>query len=133
MGRSRTPRPLPPAQSERIDRLSAETGGRIFAEKVQGASVIAALTRFCHSRDARQINKALYSFLTGHLSFIAHYGLVPPDGGFRIEYADPDRLCADILAAFSPHRVSSVFADGMTDKEVEEALRQIARRQLGVS
>lgn len=130
MARSRTARPLPLAQSARIDELSVG-GERIFAEKVQGASVISAMRRYCATRDAGQINKALYSFLTGHLSFIAHFGLVPPDGGFRTEYADPDRLCVDLLNAHSPHRVSSVFTDGMTDKEVEEELRGIARRQLG--
>lgn len=131
MARTRTARTLPSAQQARIDALTADGAGRIFAERVQGASVISALTRFCRTRDAGQINKALYGFLTGHLSFIAHYGLVPPDGGFRIEYADPDRLCADILAAHRPQRTSSVFTDGMTDTEVEEALRALAARQLG--
>lgn len=131
MGRSRTARPLPAAQAARIDELTTAGAGRVFPERVQGASVVAALTRVCRTGDAAQINKALYGFLTGHLSFIAHYGLVPPDGGFRIEYADPRRLCADILAAHSPHQVSSVFTDGMTDKEVEAKVRRIATEFLG--
>lgn len=119
------------AQGERIAELAAASGERIHPERVQGRSVVAAMTRYCRSRDSAQINPALYDFLTGHLSFIAHFSLKPPDGGFQTHYADPDLLCQDLLAAFSPRRVSSVFTDGMTDKEVEEELRAIARRHLG--
>jgi hypothetical protein len=61
--------------------------------------------------------------------FIAEYGLIPPDGGFRIKWAEPAALIEELAnsdGAARRRRVCRVYSDGMTDVEVLAVIDKLA-------
>lgn len=83
----------------------------------------------CCREDATCIDRALYDFLMMVCGFIAEYGLIPPDGGFRIVWAEPVALIEELAraaAATRTGRVQRVYRDGMTDVEVLAAIDKLA-------
>jgi hypothetical protein len=123
------PKKLTAAQQATADRLVGE-GVTVYAEKVQGKGVVAAMRRYLETGDSEKITTPLYRFLTLKCGFIAHYDL----HGFRHVYRDP----ADLIAArhdgmtgsrFDDHPRSrpvehsqSVYTDGLTSVEVYEQM-----------
>lgn len=118
-----------------------DTGTRVWVERHRGQRVIDELRRYLERSDADQIGHALYEHLTLHCGFIAHHGLVPPDGGFRIEYREPVTLIdewiihqrlrlqiAPEVGEWEPtfrHPPERVYADGLTDHDVARAVCQL--------
>lgn len=119
-------------QQRRLDVIREEgCERRLYTYQVQGKTIVGQFRRYLQRQDASCIEKALYEFLTGACSFIAETGLVPPDGGFRIVWAEP----ADMIEALYEHtrymparrgEVGRVYADGMTDVEILQALDGLA-------
>lgn len=120
-------------QRKRVEELQAENGGRrLYTYPVKGKAITDQFRRYVTRQDASCIGRGLYEFLMNVCGFIAEYGLVPPDGGFRIKWAEP----ADLIEAlpgesgYSPARrghVQRVYADGQTDAEVLDSLLKLAR------
>jgi hypothetical protein len=118
-------------QQQRLDAIRGEgCERRLYTYAVGGKTIVGQFRRYLQRQDAGCIGNALYEFLTVACSFIAEMGLVPPDGGFRIVWAEP----ADMIDALSeqtrymPARrgeVSRVYADGMTDVEILQALDEL--------
>jgi hypothetical protein len=110
-----------PPQQARLAELQDENGWpRIYTYNVQGKTIIAQFRRYVTREDAGCIEKALYDFLMGVCGFIAEYGLVPPDGGFRTKWAEPASLIEELANGGGGARrghVGRVYADGMTDVE----------------
>jgi hypothetical protein len=122
---------ITPAQQKRLDELQDENGWpRIFTYPVQGKTIVGQFRRYVTQEDAEQIGHALYDFLMGVCGFIAEYGLIPPDGGFRIKWAEPANLIAELSnggwAQRDHHRAERVYSDGMTDVDVLAAIDQLA-------
>jgi hypothetical protein len=119
-------------QNQRVEELQDADGRpRIFTYPVQGKTVVAQFRRYATQEDAEQIGQALYDFLKGTCGFIAEYGLIPPDGGFRITWAEPADLMHELANSISGGaarrgRAQIVYADGMTDVEVLAAIDGIA-------
>ena len=117
-------------QQARVEALQDENGWpRIYTEPVQGKTVIGQFRRYVTREDSSCIEKALYDFLKGRCGFIAEYGLIPPDGGFRTKWAEPADLLAELAnggRGAREGRVASVYADGMTDVEVLAAIDALA-------
>jgi hypothetical protein len=119
-----------PAQQARLEELQDDNGWpRLYPERVQGKTIIGQFRRYVTRQDADCIEHALYDFLMMVCGFIAEYGLVPPDGGFRIKWAEPAALIEELAnggGAARHGRVARVYADGMTDVEVLAALDDLA-------
>ncbi len=120
-----------PAQRARIAELQDEHGyPRLYAETVQGKTIIGQFRRYVTREDSRCIEKALYDFLMMVCGFIAEYGLAPPDGNFRSRWADPASLIEELpnggRAQRHYGRVAHVYQDGMTDVEVLAAIDSLA-------
>jgi hypothetical protein len=118
-------------QQARLDELQDENGyPRIYTYPVQGKTIVGQFRRYVTREDAEQIGHALYDFLKGVCGFIAEYGLIPPDGNFRIKWAEPADLIAELSnggrAQRDHHRAERVYSDGMTDVEVLDAIDQLA-------
>lgn len=126
---------LPAAQRDRLDALAEEHPGvRMFTRKATGAAVIRQLTRYLASEDASKIRTALYDFLTLRCGFIAHFGLLPPDGNFQATYSEPTDLIEEMLGHhmhggeiwLQRGEPGMVMADGMTDIEVYREVMGLA-------
>ncbi len=121
-----------PAQQERVREVEASNGGaRIYTYTTKGQTVLDQFRRYLTRQDADCIGRALYEFLTVACSFIAETGLVPPDGSFRLVWAEPADLIDSLPSetAYMPARrgsVGRVYADGMTDVEVLEGIDKLA-------
>jgi hypothetical protein len=120
-----------PAQQARLAQLQDENGWpRIYTYNVQGKTIIGQFRRYVTREDSSCIEKALYDFLMGVCGFIAEYGLVPPDGGFRIKWAEPASLIEELrhgaLQRWRRREAQRVYADGMTDLEVLDAIEALA-------
>ena len=124
-----------PVQQARIAELQDENGRpRLYTSKVQGKTIIGQFRRYVTSQDADCIEPALYEFLMLVCGFIADYGLVPPDGGFRIKWAEPAALIEELANggwAARQGRAAHVYADGMTDVEVLAAIDKLAEEHRG--
>jgi hypothetical protein len=113
-----------PVQQQRVEGLQAANDGqRIYTYPVNGKTITDQFRRYVTRQDASHIGKALYGFLTGVCGFIAEYGLIPPDGGFRIKWAEPAKLIHALprecrFAAARRGHPERVYADGQTDVEV---------------
>jgi hypothetical protein len=124
------------AQGKRLEEIrAANHGQRIYLSSTKGKSITDQFRRYLTREDATHIGKALYGFLMGVCGFIAEFGLVPPDGGFRIKWAEPADLIENLRAEsrYSPARrgaVATVYADGQTDVEVLETLDRLAAEHL---
>ncbi len=119
------------AQKARIAELQDENGyPRLYAENVQGKTIIGQFRRYVTREDACCIEKALYDFLMMVCGFIAEHGLVPPDGNFRSKWADPASLIEELANGGRAQRsygtVAHVYQDGMTDVEVLAAIDKLA-------
>ncbi|HEY3944416.1 MAG TPA: hypothetical protein VGL78_04245 [Solirubrobacteraceae bacterium] len=127
-----------PAQRQRLDALEQENPQqRFYTETVTGKSIIDQFRRYLVSENADRIRKALYEFLTGVCGFIAEFGLEPPDGGFRIKWAEPADLIEALFPStgFSPARrgiARRVYRDGQTDVDVLKAVIDLAREHRAV-
>jgi hypothetical protein len=122
---------ITPAQQARLDELQDENGQpRIYTYPVQGKTVVGQFRRYVTQEDAEQIGHALYEFLAMVCGFIAEYGLIAPDGNFRIKWAEPAKLIAELAnggrAQRDFQRVERVYSDGMTDVEVLDAIDALA-------
>jgi len=121
---------LTDAQTRRVRELQNENGRpRIYTYSVQGKTIVGQFRRYLTRQDAACIEKALYEFLTGPCGFITEYGLVPPDGGFRIKWAEPADLLEELAGGGGLARrgeAQRVYADGMTDVEVLAAIDTLA-------
>ncbi|MGH2903066.1 MAG: hypothetical protein ACRDK7_05700 [Solirubrobacteraceae bacterium] len=120
-----------PAQQARLAELQDENGWpRIYTYTVQGKTIIGQFRRYVTREDSSCIEKALYDFLMGVCGFIAEYGLVPPDGGFRTRWAEPASLIEELrhgaLQGWRRREAQRVYADGMTDLEVLDAIEALA-------
>jgi hypothetical protein len=119
-------------QQRRVEELQDDNGWpRIFTYPVQGKTIVGQFRRYVTQEDAEQIGQALYDFLKGTCGFIAEYGLIPPDGGFRIKWAEPADLMHELANGISGGaarhgRAQIVYADGMTDVEVLAAIDALA-------
>jgi hypothetical protein len=119
-------------QRRRVEDLQDENGRpRIYTYPAQGKTIIGQFRRYVTQEDASHIGHALYEFLTGPCGFIAEYGLIPPDGGFRIKWAEPANLMQELANGFGGAAVrrgaaQRVYADGMTDVEVLAAIDKLA-------
>jgi len=121
-----------PTQQARIAELQDENGyPRLYPQHVRGKTVIDQFRRYVTREDASCIGHALYDFLTLVCGFIAETGLIPPDGSFRLVWAEPagliDELANGGRAQRDYQRVERVYQDGMTDVEVLAAIDQLAR------
>jgi hypothetical protein len=121
-----------PAQQRRVQEVRAANGGaRVYTYTTKGQTVLDQFRRYVTRQDADCIGRALYEFLTVACNFIAETGLVPPDGSFRLVWAEPADLIDSLPGetAYMPARggrVGSVYADGMTDVEVLEGIDRLA-------
>ena len=121
-----------PAQQERVRVIEASNGGaRIYTYTTKGQTVLDQFRRYLTRQDAGCIGRALYEFLTVACSFIAETGLVPPDGSFRLVWAEPADLIDSLPGetSYMPARrgiVGRVYADGMTDVEVLKGIDKLA-------
>jgi len=118
-------------QQARLEELQDENGWpRIYTYNVQGKTIIGQFRRYVTREDASCIERALYDFLMGVCGFIADYGLVPPDGGFRIKWAEPADLIEELhhgtLDKWRRREAQRVYADGMTDVELLDAIEALA-------
>jgi hypothetical protein len=117
-------------QQARIEALQDESGWpRLYTYPVNGETIIGQFRRYITREDATCIDRALYDFLMMVCGFIAEYGLIPPDGGFRIVWAEPAALIEELArgaAATRTGRVQRVYRDGMTDVEVLAAIDELA-------
>jgi hypothetical protein len=118
-------------QQARLDELQDENGWpRLFTYPVQGKTIVGQFRRYVTREDAEQIGRPLYDFLMGVCGFIAEYGLIPPDGNFRIRWAEPASLITELAnggrAQRDFRRVERVYSDGMTDVEVLAEIDAIA-------
>ncbi len=118
-------------QQARVAELQDENGWpRIYTYNVQGKTIIGQFRRYVTREDASCIERALYDFLMGVCGFIADYGLVPPDGGFRIKWAEPADLIEELrhgtLNKWRRSEAHCVYADGMTDVELLDAIAALA-------
>jgi len=122
-------RTLTPAQA-RVQQLeAANAGARIYTYDAQGTTIIGQFRRYVTRQDPSYIGRALYEFLMGVCGFIAEYGLIPPDGGFRSRWAEPASLIEELANAGHLTRrgeARRVYADGMTDVEVLAAIDKLA-------
>lgn len=128
---SRTAQRGTPAQQERIAELQDENGyPRLYPQHVQGKTIIGQFRRYVTREDTSCIGQALYNFLRLVCGFIAESGLIPPDGGFRLVWAEPAALIDELAnggrAQRDYRRVERVYQDGMTDVEVLAAIDQLA-------
>lgn len=91
------------AQRATLERLERTVGPRRrYTSKHRGSSIVRQFRLYLEREDADQIGQALYEYLTMKIPFIiAHFGLVPPDGGFRTHYAEPAGLLSDIFPRLS--------------------------------
>lgn len=121
-----------PVQQQRVEELQAETGGqRLNTDPVKGNAITDQFRRYVTREDASCIGRPLYEFLMNVCGFIAEYGLVPPDGGFRTKWAEPAKLIDALpgecrLNGTRRGRVQRVYADGQTDVEVLESIFKLA-------
>jgi hypothetical protein len=117
-------------QQARVAELQDENGWpRIFTYPVSGKTITDQFRRYVTRHDPDCIGKALYEFLTMVCGFIAEYGLVPPDGNFRIKWAEPAKLIEELANGGHAARQGSaqrVYADGQTDVEVLAAIDALA-------
>jgi len=132
-------RPPTPAQQAALERLDRTAGPRRrYTSSHSGASIVSQFRRYLEREDANQIGQALYEFLTMKVpSIIAHFGLVAPDGQFRVYYAEPALLLVDIyqqremldrrLARQDP---DTVYADGQDELAVTRQLLELAEQHL---
>lgn len=124
---------LSDAQRETVAHLYAE-GKTPWLEKRNGQSVIAEFRRYVESDDAKKIGEGLYHFLHQKGGFIAHYNL----DGFRHEFADPAYLLSELFAearGWGPgwrRGDQWAYKDGMTSREVGDAILAFAEEQLGM-
>jgi hypothetical protein len=122
-------------QDRRVEELQDDNGRpRIYTEPLQGKTIVGQFRRYVTQEDAEQIGHALYDFLKGTCGFIAEYGLIPPDGGFRIKWAEPADLMGELANGISGGaarrgHAQIVYADGITDVEVLAAVDKIADEQ----
>ncbi len=124
-----------PVQQARIAELQDDNGWpRLYTSKVQGKTIVGQFRRYVTREDADCIEPALYEFLMMVCGFIAEYGLIPPDGGFRIKWAEPAALIEELANggwAARQGRTAHVYADGMTDVEVLAAIDNLAEKHRG--
>jgi hypothetical protein len=117
-------------QQARIDEIQDEhQRPRLYAQQVQGKTIIGQFRRYVTREDADCIEHALYEFLMMVCGFIAEYGLIPPGGGFRVKWAEPAALIEELDnsdGAARRGRVCRVYSDGMTDVEVFAAIDKLA-------
>jgi hypothetical protein len=118
-------------QQARVAELQDKDGWpRLYTYPVQGKTIIGQFRRYVTRQDASCIEKALYDFLMSVCGFIAEYGLVPPDGGFRSKWAEPASLLEELANGGRVQRdygrVERVYADGMTDVEVLAEIDKLA-------
>jgi hypothetical protein len=118
-------------QQDRVAELQDENGWpRLYTYPVQGKTIIGQFRRYVTRQDAQCIEPALYDFLMSVCGFIAEYGLVPPDGGFRSKWAEPASLLEELAnggrAQRDYGRVERVYTDGMTDVEVLKEIDELA-------
>jgi hypothetical protein len=124
------PKKLTDAQERVADEL-IERGVYVYADKVQGKSIVDAWRRYLQTGDSGKITEALYSFIHMKCGYIAHFNLT----GFRSVYADPARMLEGELYANvwreggqggPVEHSASVYTDGLTDQDVYEQMVEIA-------
>ena len=119
-----------PVKQQRVEELQDENGWpRIYTYPVQGKTIVGEFRRYVIREAAACIGRALYDFLMMVCGFIAEYGLVPPDGGFRTKWAEPAKLIEELAnggAGTRRGRVGSVYSDGMSDVDVLSAIDHLA-------
>ena len=117
-------------QRQRVEEIEAKTGGqRLYTYPVQGKTIVGQFRRYVTREDSSCIEHALYDFLMMVCGFIAEYGLIPPDGGFRSKWAEPAALIEELANGGGGTRrghVERVYCDGMTDVEVLAAIDGLA-------
>jgi hypothetical protein len=127
------------AQQAALKRLEQTFGARRrYTSEDRGSSIVRQFRLYLESEDATKIGQALYRYLTLKIPFvIAHYGLVPPDGGFRTYYQEPARLLADILpyaeqleARVERGDPDTVYSDGEDDLAVTRQVLALANEHL---
>ena len=134
------PTRLTDAQQRRIDELATSCAERPSAASGSGATIVRQFTRYLERSDASEIKRALYEFLMGTCDFIAHNGLIPPDGGFRYAYAEPIVLIEELYRNdrsylerwHGPAQPRCVYSDGQTDREVYAQVLALARHHEAV-
>ncbi len=121
-----------PVQQQRVKELkAANEDQRIYTYRAKGKTITDQFRRYVTRQDASYIGQALYGFLMGVCGFSAEYALVPPDGGFRIKWAEPAKLIHALPheCRFTPARSghpTRVYADGQTDVEVLDSILAVA-------
>jgi hypothetical protein len=126
---------LTDAQRRRIDELATSCAETPSAASVSGATIVCQFARYLDRSDANEIKRALYRFLMGTCDFIAHNGLIPPDGGFRYAYAEPRVLIEELYRNDRSYLEQwhgrtaprQVYSDGQTDREVYAQVLALAR------
>lgn len=117
-------------QAERVQEIEASNGGaRVYTYPIQGKTIIGQFRRYVTRQDSKCIGHALYEFLMMVCGFIAEYGLIPPDGGFRTKWSEPASLIEELSNGGRLTRrgsVQRVYSDAMTDVEVLAAIDKLA-------
>ena len=126
-------------QRAALKRLEQTAGARRrYTSEDRGSSIVRQFRLYLEREDASKIGQALYRYLTLKIPFvIAHFGLVPPDGGFRTYYQEPARLLADILphtreleARIERGDPDTVYSDGEDDLTVTRQVLALAEEHL---
>ena len=124
----------PGKQRSRMEELIKD-GKDVYADKIQGKSIIDSFRRYCDTRDPDAITNGLYRWSingAGGLNDIAHYDI----HGFRAEYPHPAVYLERLLypemnrgygwRSPEDYHALHVYTDGLTSGDVRFAIREIA-------